>query len=249
MLFHFNKLLRFLNARFDKFALTSRRRVNDIGTQDLSDNRRIVLSGSGPATQCECIIFFFQSAHFYNVIPGNPIVLASPNETVRRESRYLSVARKQLPMCDRALNTRAQARRFLFRRVIEYAELTPERDIADNGRLRIAQRVYSLNENKSSSIATAVRLCKISLRIMLLPAALCISLFSFLLPLFFSLLSRTQPRFLSIFNHKVLDVVTAAGNTMILRENMLDLIRYLYRDIPNKYQWCIYECQIFFLMK
>lgn len=131
-----------------------------------SDNRCVVLSGSGPATQCECIIFFFfQSAHFYNVIPGNPIVLTSPNETVRRGSRYLSVAHKQLPMCDRALNTRAQARRFLFRRVIEYAELTTERDIADNGRLRIAQRVYSLNENKSSSIATAVRLCKISLRI------------------------------------------------------------------------------------
>jgi len=88
---------------------------------------------------------------------------------------------KQLPTCDRALNTRAQARRFLFRRVIEY-ELTLEHDIADNGRLRIAQRVYSLNENKSSSIATATAvLRKISLRTILLPAALCVSLFSFFL--------------------------------------------------------------------
>lgn len=95
---------------------------------------------------------------------------------------YLAIARKQLPTCDRALNTRAQARRFLFRRVIEYAELTPERDIADNGRLRIAQRVYSLNENKSSSIAIAFRLREISLRIVLLPAMFFFFPLSFFFP-------------------------------------------------------------------
>lgn len=77
----------------------------------------VVLSGS---VQRQMHNIFFQSAHFYNVIPENLIVLTSPNETVRRGSRYLSVTRKQLPTCDRALNTRAQARRFLFRRVIEY---------------------------------------------------------------------------------------------------------------------------------
>lgn len=127
---------------------------------------------------------------------------------------------KQLPTYDRALNTRAQAHRFLFRRVIEYAELTPERDIADNGRLRIAQRVYSLNENKSSPIATAnaVRLRKILLRIILLRRCAFLSfLFSFSFPLFI----HTRPG----------EVAHMAGNTVILRENMLNLIR----DIVSRY--------------
>lgn len=166
----------------------------------------------------------FQSAYFYNVIPENPIVLASPNETIRRGSRYLSMVHKQLPTYDRALNTRAQAHRFLFRHVIEYAaELTPERDIADNGRLRIAQRVYSLNENKSSPIATVnvVRLRKISLRIILLRRCAFLSfLFSFSFPLFI----HTRPG-------EVPSVVAMVRNTVIFRKNMFNLIR----DIVSRY--------------
>lgn len=33
---------------------------------------------------------------------------------------------------------------------------------------------------------------------------------------------------------------------MILRENVLDLIRCLHRDIPNKYQWYICKRQFLF---
>lgn len=76
---------------------------------------------------------------------------------VAAAARYLSVcAHAARHRRERALNTRAQARRFLLRPRNRIRELTPERDIADNaGGYGWRSAVYSLNENKSSSIPAA----------------------------------------------------------------------------------------------